>query len=346
MAIARHLRWMMAFLEAHHRSEDEGVLALTRERVPAARAVLDDMAADHEAVAVAIAEVEAAAAACETNGDAARLSAAVDALADTLVPHLRREEDEAMPLVSQAVTAAEWADLEQRLNLDGKSMAQLGREGHWLIDGATPEDRDRVLGLVPPVPRFMLVHGFGWSYRRRVKACWSPRHRVQPRGSTAVVVDAGIEAVWDLVRDPTRVGEWSHECVGCEWLGGASEAVPGARFRGRNRQGLLRWGRVCEVVSLGDHEIVWRTVSSRLYPDSTVWAIRLTAVEGGTRIQQDFEVVKGTILEPVYATVIPAHRNRSEALRRDLERIGAVAGTGAARRDTQETASSSTSSPT
>ena len=37
------------------------------------------------------------------------------------------------------------------------------------------------------------------------------------------------------------------------------------------------------------------------------------------------EVVKGTKLEPVYATILPAHRDRTDALKRDLERIGAVA---------------------
>src|SRR5262245_30464688 len=95
------------------------------------------------------------------------------------------------------------------------------------------------------------------------------RRRVQKVGATAVVVDADIEAVWDVVRDPTRVGEWSHECVDGEWVGEVTEARSGARFRGRNKQGLLRWGRLCEVVSAEPHELVWRTVPTRVYPDST-----------------------------------------------------------------------------
>lgn len=36
-------------------------------------------------------------------------------------------------------------------------------------------------------------------------------------------------------------------------------------------------------------------------------------------------MVKGSKLELVYATLLPAHRERTEALQRDLERIGAVA---------------------
>jgi len=148
---------------------------------------------------------------------------------------------------------------------------------------------------------------------------------VQKQGATAVVVDVPIEAVWDVVLDPTRVGEWSHECVDGDWLDGATEARPGARFRGRNRQGVIRWGRVCEVVSAEPHELKWRTVPTRLYPDSTVWAIRLAEVDGGTRIEQTFEVVKTTWLERVYVRILPAHCDRTDALRQDLERIGEVA---------------------
>lgn len=149
--------------------------------------------------------------------------------------------------------------------------------------------------------------------------------QVQREGTTAVVVDADLDAVWEVVRDPTRVGEWSHECVGGRWLGDAREARPGARFRGRNRQGLVRWGRRCEVVSVEPHELVWRTVPSRLYPDSTEWALRLTPTDGGTRIEQRFRVVKGTWLEPLYVRLIPAHADRADALRQDLERIRQVA---------------------
>lgn len=325
-AIVEHLRWLLAFLEAHHRSEDLGLYPVVRERDPGAVALLDDMARDHEAVAGAIVDLERAAATYDTSGAPEALVAAIDALSDVLLPHLQREEDEVMPLVSRVVTDAEWIAIEQAHNLDGKSMAELGREGHWLIDDASAEDRARVLSLVPPVPRLVLLYGFGRSYRRHARACWNPRRRhLQHRGATAVVVDAGVDAVWDVVRDPIRVGEWSHECVGAKWVGDTAEARPGARFRGRNKQGLIRWGRLCEVASAEPHELVWRTVPTRLYPDSTEWAIRLAAVDGGTRIEQTFEVVKGSMLEPVYATMLPAHCDRIDALTRDLERIGTLA---------------------
>ena len=327
-AIAEHLGWMMVFLEGHHRSEDRGLYPAVRESDPAAAPLLDEMARDHEAVAAAIVGLEAAAAAyADHRSREVRESVieAIDELTEVLLPHLQREEDEVMPVVARAITDEEWRAIEQEHNLDGTSMAELGREGHWLIDDATPEDRARVLHLVPPVPRVLLLYGFGPSYRRHRRARWTPRRRVQPECSTAVVVEADIDDVWDVIGDPTRVGEWSHECVDAEWVGDTAEARPGARFRGRNKQGLIRWGRLCEVVSAAPYELVWRTVPTRLTPDSTEWALRLTRVDGGTRVEQTYRLVKGTKLEVVYATILPAHRDRTAALTRDLERIGALA---------------------
>ena len=146
------------------------------------------------------------------------------------------------------------------------------------------------------------------------------------RGQCTVGTDATIDAVWDVVRDVTRTGEWSHECVGVAWLDGASSATPGARFRGRNRAGIFRWGRICEVVTAEPYELVWRTVPTTLYPDSTEWAIRLRPVGDGTEIEQTFTVLRGAkLLAILYGLIIPTHRDRTAALTEDLGRIGHLA---------------------
>ena len=237
---------------------------------------------DHREIARSIDAVEAAASAYGQSDEPparARLVAAIGELNEVLLPHLQREEEQVMPIVSEALTEAEWLAIEHEHNVKPKGIAQLGKEGHWLIDDASAEDRAKVLGLVPAVPRFVLLHGYGRSYRRGRDACWRPSaaaHRVQKHGHNEVVVAAEPDAVWDVVIDVTRVGEWSHECLECSFLGGATRAEPGARFRGRNRQGIFRWGRVCEVLSTDDRELVWRTVPTTFYPDSTVWRIRVT----------------------------------------------------------------------
>lgn len=235
-AIASHLAWMMAFLEAHHRSEDVGLYPVVRQRDPAAGAVLDEMGRDHDAVAVASEQLAAAAATYGESDERQPVLAAIDELTAALLPHLQREEDEVMPIVSRVVTNAEWAAIEQEHNLDGKSMSQLGREGHWLIDEAEAEDRARVLALVPLVPRLLVLYCFGPGYRRYRRSCWRPGRSVRRRASTAVEVEAGIDAVWDVIRDPTRVGQWSHECVDGTWVGEVTEPRPRSRFSPAGQQ--------------------------------------------------------------------------------------------------------------
>ena len=62
-----------------------------------------------------------------------------------------------------------------------------------------------------------------------------------------------------------------------------------------------------------------------------MWTLRLTPTEGGTTIEQTFEVVKGSRLEPLYAILVPSHRERTDALTRDLQRIGELARTSSSR---------------
>jgi len=144
---------------------------------------------------------------------------------------------------------------------------------------------------------------------------------------TEVIVDAPVEAVWRVVADVTRTGEWSHECRQVVWLQGATVAVPGVRFRGRNRSGWLRWSRVCEVVAVeAPRELVWRTVPTPLLPDSTEWRIALEPVDTRTRIVQRYQVTRCPgWYEWVVTRVNPTHSDRGGALTDDLRRIGAIA---------------------
>lgn len=59
--------------------------------------------------------------------------------------------------------------------------------------------------------------------------------------TVAVVVPAAAETLYDLVTDITRMGEWSPETVAAEWVGGATRAAVGVRFKGTNVLGKTRW---------------------------------------------------------------------------------------------------------
>lgn len=152
--------------------------------------------------------------------------------------------------------------------------------------------------------------------------------RLLPREcEVQVIADAPVESVWRVVADVTRTGEWSHECHRVTWLGGVTAAAPGARFRGRNRSGWLRWGRTCEILTVDPpHQITWRTIATPLFHDSSNWCISLEPADGGTQIVQTFHLAKcPRWWEWIVTRVNPGHTDRTAALTDDLHRLAATA---------------------
>lgn len=176
-AVARHVLWLMEMLHAHHQGEDDGLWPLVGKRDPAANGLLDEMVAEHHAIVPAIAALRAAARRYGSAGDDSsdvELTQALDSLTALLVPHMDREVAEAMPLVAQALTAADWDAWNHKYNVKPKSLRQLGLEGHWLLDETGPADHRFVTHQVPAVPRFIMLRGFARLYRRRTTAWWDP----------------------------------------------------------------------------------------------------------------------------------------------------------------------------
>jgi uncharacterized protein YndB with AHSA1/START domain len=61
-------------------------------------------------------------------------------------------------------------------------------------------------------------------------------------------IKATPEVVWALVSDLPRMGEWSPENNGGEWIKGAKGPAPGAKFKGRNANGSHRWSTTVTVI--------------------------------------------------------------------------------------------------
>lgn len=54
-------------------------------------------------------------------------------------------------------------------------------------------------------------------------------------------IEAEPETVYAMIADVTRIGQWSPECTGAEWLDGATSAAVGVRFKGANKLGSTKW---------------------------------------------------------------------------------------------------------
>jgi uncharacterized protein YndB with AHSA1/START domain len=141
-----------------------------------------------------------------------------------------------------------------------------------------------------------------------------------------VEIAAPPEAVWAVVTDVTRVGEWSGECHGCEWVGGATTAAVGARFRGHNQRLFARWTRTNQVfVVERPHGFVWRTMPGGVYPDSVEWELALGEHGSGTTARLSYSVIKlPKAMELLVHVFLPPHRDRTRDLADDLGRLKAL----------------------
>jgi hypothetical protein len=147
------------------------------------------------------------------------------------------------------------------------------------------------------------------------------------QGAVTVHMDADPATVWRIVSDISRIGEFSPETFGAEWLDGATGPALGARFRGhvkRNEIGPTYWTQCkvthCEpghdfgfAVVFGDREV-------------NTWRYQLEPRDGGTDVTESFALAP-TLGLRIYWAVLGRLRGRRNTndMRRTLERVKAAA---------------------
>jgi hypothetical protein len=97
--------------------------------------------------------------------------------------------------------------------------------------------------------------------------------RAGTRGEATIEVHTAPGALYDMVSDVRRMGEWSPECRHCEWIDGATGPAVGARFKGSNQHGLARWSTKPRVV-VADPGREFAFVIGHLGHDMTRWSYR------------------------------------------------------------------------
>jgi len=106
-----------------------------------------------------------------------------------------------------------------------------------------------------------------------------------------IEIHASPTAVYDLVSDIHRMGEWSPECHACEWIGSTTTAAVGAHFKGSNRRGLARWSTKPRIVVV-DPGREFAFVTGHLGRDMTRWSYRFEANPDATRVTESFEMLR------------------------------------------------------
>ena len=147
--------------------------------------------------------------------------------------------------------------------------------------------------------------------------------------SVAQEIAAPAEQVWAMVADVTRMGEWSPENEGAEWLHGATGPESGAKFRGTNRNGKKKWDTVATIVDVEPgHLFTFRVTAVGL--KVAEWRYGFEPTPAGCRVTETWIDQRGRIAKvlgkPVSGVDDRATHNRL-GMEQTLERLKSAAET-------------------
>ena len=111
----------------------------------------------------------------------------------------------------------------------------------------------------------------------------------QSHDELSVDIAASPEAVYALVADITRMGEWSPECRECSWTKGATGPAVGARFKARNKGRRGPSWYTTPVVTAADPGREFAFNRSGLAIGSYTWTYRFEPTAGGTRVTESYD---------------------------------------------------------
>jgi hypothetical protein len=108
--------------------------------------------------------------------------------------------------------------------------------------------------------------------------------------SESIVVGRSPEALYDMVSDVTRMGEWSPICKACWWEDGKGPRV-GAWFGGRNELPERTWETRSQVVAADRG----REFAFEVNGGWVRWGYTFTAVDSGTQVTESWEFLPAGI---------------------------------------------------
>lgn len=117
----------------------------------------------------------------------------------------------------------------------------------------------------------------------------------------SIHIDAAPADVYALVTDVAGMGRFSPECTGGRWLDGATGPAVGARFKGTNRRGAVRWSTTNEVVAAEPaEEFAFETKQSGMR-----WSYDLVADIDGTLLTESREAWRSQpLVAKIFSTVV------------------------------------------
>jgi Polyketide cyclase / dehydrase and lipid transport len=100
-------------------------------------------------------------------------------------------------------------------------------------------------------------------------------------------IAAPAEKVWALVADLPRMGEWSPENQGGQWVKGATGPALGAVFRGNNRSGFRRWSTTVTVIACETGQVFEFAVTAGPLQVAQ-WRYEFEDIDSGCRVTESW----------------------------------------------------------
>jgi hemerythrin-like domain-containing protein len=157
-----HMKKDFDLLHHHHEAEDINLWPRLRERATDQQELLDTMEGQHRGIDPALTKAEELGAAWAQTADPGARDAFADAIEEfsgPLLAHLDQEEADILPLAQEYVTEEEWGLLAKHA-LASTPKQDLVKGLGGILEDATPDERDLMLGVIPTVPKF-LYKAFG-----------------------------------------------------------------------------------------------------------------------------------------------------------------------------------------
>tara|TARA_B100001013_G_scaffold308139_1_gene211993 strand:+ start:6664 stop:7125 length:462 start_codon:yes stop_codon:yes gene_type:complete len=102
-------------------------------------------------------------------------------------------------------------------------------------------------------------------------------------------IEADAAAIYALISDLPRMGEWSTENIGGEWPSGTPGAV-GSRFLGTNRIKSFEWSVPVEI-TVAEPDACFEFVAAPDDGPYVRWTYRLEPLEMATRVTEIWDVI-------------------------------------------------------
>jgi hemerythrin-like domain-containing protein len=159
--IADHFALIHLVLHHHHHGEDTQLWPLLSARAPGAKPLMQALENQHRGLDAVLTEITAGLAGLRETGSSGQGSVVADAadrLRHLLAEHLTAEEEQALPLMEQHITEAEW---DQMVREEAGTVApdQMILVVGMMLYEASPQAARKMIENAPPMARPLFADG-------------------------------------------------------------------------------------------------------------------------------------------------------------------------------------------